>query len=459
VISGAVLAGLAWYNLSGAARAARAEARATRKAVRTHHRVHEGTGALRAAAVADAAFAPEAVARAVGRFVAPSHRSDRVPRVTAPARLRVRYTLLVDASVRRRAVVLGLAGSAALGAGPLSGAGAAGPLPPLMGPSLIGPTRLRLIVGDTPPAIFNVDAGSAATVRGVVAGPETKVGELVVGVAAAPGGADVTVFTGSNYVEYFVSGDGSAHRITALPGNAIAARHPGQTWTLSSSRGGCTLRLVPGTHAAIHAPCGALVLDSPVGLVISAAGYALVVDPSTGRVRRRIHATGQLEPINATDGSYLLQVSGSSQSSPGKLALIDLATGTRRHLRWPSILPWVQRIAVEPHGPLVAVGFVSPAYPGPQQANDIWLLNPATATFTHLPGFPAQESVKFSGMAWTSDDRLVIVAESIASIAKNTTRSVLGVWRPGEKTLPLRNVPALASGGAGGYSEFVALTS
>lgn len=70
VLSGAVLAGLAWYNLTGAARATRAEARATRKVVRTHYRVHEGAGALGEAAEADAAFAPEAVARSVDRFVA-----------------------------------------------------------------------------------------------------------------------------------------------------------------------------------------------------------------------------------------------------------------------------------------------------------------------------------------------------------------------------------------------------
>lgn len=70
MLTGAVLAGIAWYNLSGAARTARAEARATRKAVRTHKRVHEGAGALLAAADADAAFEPAAMAGAVEQFVA-----------------------------------------------------------------------------------------------------------------------------------------------------------------------------------------------------------------------------------------------------------------------------------------------------------------------------------------------------------------------------------------------------
>lgn len=340
------------------------------------------------------------------------------------------------------------------GVGWLDGARAAGPLPPLTGPPLTGATHLHLIVGDTPPVIFDVDAGTTMTVQGVVPGPATKTEQpQVESIVPAPGGAYVTVFNGSTYADYFISVDGAARR-AARATNAIPARNSDAVWTLTSSHGSCMLRLAPGSRPAVPAPCGALELDSPAGLVITNAAYALVVDPSTGRVRRRIHATGQLDPISASSGGFLLEVSGnSSQSVPGKLALINLATGTQQRLRWPSILPWVQRIAVEPHGPLVAVGFVSPAYPGPQQANDVWLLNPTTATFTHLPGFPAQESVKVSGMAWTGDDQLVLVAESIASIAQNTTRAVLGVWQPGQTTLPLRSVPTLAN--SGGYSEFV----
>jgi hypothetical protein len=70
---------------------------------------------------------------------------------------------------------------------------------------------------------------------------------------------------------------------------------------------------------------------------------------------------------------------------------------------------------------------------------------------THLPGFPAQESIKTSGIAWTSDDHLVVVAESNTD---TSTRVVLGIWRAGQTTLPLRTIPTLA----GGYDQFAPLS-
>jgi hypothetical protein len=205
------------------------------------------------------------------------------------------------------------------------------------------------------------------------------------------------------------------------------------------------LRLVPSVGAAARAPCGSLQLDTADGLVITSPPYVLVVDGSTGKVLRRVRVPGQVEPIN---GTYVLENSRPSTDVPGQLTLVNLTTGTRRSLRWPSILPTVQRIAVEPHGPLVAIGFVSVAYPGPQQADDTWLLNTTSGTFTHLPGFPAQESIKASGIAWTSNDHLVVVAESSTD---TSTRVVLGIWRAGQTTLPLHIIPTLA----GGYNQFV----
>ena len=86
----------------------------------------------------------------------------------------------------------------------------------------------------------------------------------------------------------------------------------------------------------------------------------------------------------------------------------------------------------QPHGTLVAVGFADPP-PGPAQALDLWILDTATGKFTHLPGFPAQVRLKFSYVAWTRDDRLVMLLEGGG-------RTVLAVWTPGSKQLPLREV-------------------
>jgi hypothetical protein len=98
----------------------------------------------------------------------------------------------------------------------------------------------------------------------------------------------------------------------------------------------------------------------------------------------------------------------------------------------------------EPDGSLVAVEFADPSYGG-SQAGDVWLLNLRTGAFTHVPGFPILEHLKFSDIAWTSDHRLVVVAQG-------NTRTAIGVWQPGSTQLRVRTVPQLA-----GYSQFVAV--
>jgi hypothetical protein len=78
-------------------------------------------------------------------------------------------------------------------------------------------------------------------------------------------------------------------------------------------------------------------------------------------------------------------------------------------------------------------------------AEDIWMLDTNTGDFTHLPGYPAQVDIKASDIAWTSDNGLVIIAHGGG-------RSVLGIWKRGQATLPLRTLPA-----TNGYRPFVPL--
>jgi hypothetical protein len=125
---------------------------------------------------------------------------------------------------------------------------------------------------------------------------------------------------------------------------------------------------------------------------------------------------------------------GADGGRPGKLSLINLISGHRRQLVWPSYFHSIIRIVPQPHGPLVAVDFGSPAYPGPAQAEDVWMLDTLTGVFTHLAGYPAQVDIKFSDIAWTADERLVIIAQGGG-------RTVLGLWKPGQATLRLRALP------------------
>ena len=74
---------------------------------------------------------------------------------------------------------------------------------------------------------------------------------------------------------------------------------------------------------------------------------------------------------------------------PGEgLTLVDRASWRQRRLRWPSVLPELDGAIAEPHGPFVAIGFADPAYGGPPQAEDLFLLDTRTGALTHVPGFP-----------------------------------------------------------------------
>jgi hypothetical protein len=196
----------------------------------------------------------------------------------------------------------------------------------------------------------------------------------------------------------------------------------------------------------VRVPCGDLVRDTGAGVILAAGNGGpgeRLVNPLTGSVRARV--SGSLWPIHGdlVLESYGLQPGGPVGSQFGHLSLVNLVSGDRLQLAWPSYFGGLIRVAVEPHGSLVAIDFGSPAYPGPAQAEDFWMLDTATGKFTHMPGYPAQVDIKFSNIVWTNDDRLVIVAQGGG-------RTVVGIWKPRETMLTLRTLPTLH-----GYNSFV----
>jgi len=125
------------------------------------------------------------------------------------------------------------------------------------------------------------------------------------------------------------------------------------------------------------------------------------------------------------------------------VALVDHRSSVHLRLRWPSILGGIGGVLAQPGGPFLALTFADPAYPGPQQAEDLFLLDSRTGALTHVPGFPAQIDLKFSSMSWTDDGRLVMLLQ-----AAGTTS--VGVYRPGDRAVSPRRVrlPVRNSGSA-----------
>lgn len=138
-----------------------------------------------------------------------------------------------------------------------------------------------------------------------------------------------------------------------------------------------------------------------------------------------------------------------ARAAGGQLVFVDRRSWRRRRVPWKSILGYLEGPLVQPHGPYVAIGFADPAYPGPQQAEDVFLLNRRTGTLTHVPGFPAQIRLKFSSMAWADDGRLVMLLSD-----DRGTR--IGTYRPGDRSVALRHIE-LPAGSDGG--QFVPIVS
>jgi hypothetical protein len=346
------------------------------------------------------------------------------------------------------------------------------PLPRLAGPVLSGPTHLRIVGGGNwgPPSIVDVDRGTIRAVRGLGVPRASTLWGPRVALAPAPGGVMAVVYRQAcqrcarSQTEFLIGADGSVRRLATLPlGNGPMEPDPARgltaTWVLTWFHAGrCTLQLVPAARPAVHVPCGGLAADTSAGVWIATGHREVIVDPVSGRIRAQLAMTppaypeimpgDQLYPLY---GDLALENSAQTLGGPlgtefGRLRLVHLIGGTTRRLAWPSYFGNIIRVVPEPHGPLVAVDFGSPAYPGPAQAEDVWMLDTTTGAFTHLPAYPAQVDIKFSTVAWTRDNRLVIIAQGGG-------RTVLGLWRPGQATLHLRGLPNRPSG----YSSSVPL--
>lgn len=330
----------------------------------------------------------------------------------------------------------------------------------LVGAPLHKPTHLRLIVsGNTPRvSIVNVDSGRVSTVRGLGLPHRYSLrGPMIWSLTPAPGGALAIIWRQScgqclTLTSFQIATRGLARRTSTV----TVKRHQQATqatgsrtgiWVLTRLRSGrCTLKLVPGSRPAVASPCGTLNADTTAGLVLQRGGEATLVDPWTGHVRDRfaIGSGGQFDPLG--HDMALIGSSIGDGASSYTLTLANLSTGARTRLRWPSSLHFGYSVIPDPHAPLVAINFGDPADPGPRQASDLWLLDTRTGKLTHVPGYPIFEDLKFSGVAWTVDGRLLIAAQGRGHTS-------LAVYRPGSAQLQVGQVPRLS-----GYLGLVPLT-
>jgi hypothetical protein len=344
----------------------------------------------------------------------------------------------------------------------------AGSPEPLGGAPLAAGTPLRLLVSENGGTVHLLDVARrrAHTLAGLTvpsaAGPQVTL-------AARAGGALATVdryrcarcrgraMYPDRRSTYAVSASGAVRRLHSITlayhDEAIPARGSTAAWVLHwPHRGPCSLRLAPG-GAPVRVPCGNLTADTSLGVWLWNANVLMIVDAASGHVRMRIRSDLAITPLR---GDLVLE--STAGAYPHHLALVNLLTGARRPLLWPSPLGFGYAVLPAPHGPLVAVDFADPAYPPPHgqqtnQAADLWILDTASASFTHVPGFPVLEYLKSSGIAWTPNGRLVVAAQSGGDAEPSRTHTTIGLWRPGQRAIHVATAPSL-----GGYTGLVALT-
>jgi hypothetical protein len=343
-------------------------------------------------------------------------------------------------------VVASIVGLAAVAAS----TGAASSVPgPLAGVPLRGKTHLRLLVANIPPFVLDVDTGRRTRVTGLKPGRHSVLSVQAVGQDAIVWLDRANSRTSGLRAAIYVVRHGTTKATWLARASSVAPAADGLAVWLKSylDASHCTLReigLDGGEETSPRPiPCSTQLVDSGSGAFL--VDGTSVVDPGTGETV--LHVGN----FWAVAGDFAVTM---DSYNPGPITLTDLRSGERWWLRYPSRIGGQggsDEAAVHPNGRLVALSFADPAYQlSGTQVTDVWLLDLATRQLRQLPDMPAAVHLKFTSMRWTSDGRLVLLAET-------EKRSVVVVWRPGRTRIRVRPVPLPTRNS--GSDSFVAWTT
>jgi len=313
---------------------------------------------------------------------------------------------------------------------------------PLRGVPLQGPTGLRLLISGEPvPIILDVDQGTIQPITGLPTDNGRlvrieAVGEDAIVVSERPRPVNDPL----RVVDVFwLRHGGTVATRLGVGADAAASTDGRDVWLLSyqdKAKLRCILSQValdgrqrrPGRPMACQTR---LFEEVPAGLLID-DGSALVNPDGVVRLDDRY-----TEPAG---GNFVLR--GAEAGEP--IMLADLRGDTRWRLDRPSRVDGPQTgmdlVRGRPDGRLAVVGFGDPADPGPEQALDVWLLDLTTRRWQQLPDMPARVALKATDMRWTVGGRLVTLAELVEGEANDQSTVVVGVWRPGEPRIAVRQV-------------------
>ncbi len=296
------------------------------------------------------------------------------------------------------------------------------PIEFLDGDQLEGPTGLVLLVDDS---IIDIDAGTEVRVTGLPDGEEftfwsVSAGrEAVVYVSCTECEQEPEVFS-------LDRGSKSAERIAVgFPAPGI-----GGVWVkrfVSGTRCALSKVSLDGTTLKAEKP-----IDCDLRLV-GETGLGLVVwsDPSVGAVLD----VDDLQPV--FESGFIYAVVGDrvlSKDGDGFL-MTNQQTGEQTRIASPTDIGSPSFETISPDGRYVSILFADPAWPGPRQRLDVWVLDMNTLEWTRLPSMPVAAGLKATGVKWAPDGRLVILGWF------DEVGSAVVTWSPGDSRLSVREIP------------------
>jgi hypothetical protein len=302
---------------------------------------------------------------------------------------------------------------------------------PLRGVPLAGSTGLRLLIANVPPLLLDVDSGRTTRISGLKVRGHAVLSVLAVGKDAIVWLDRLVPARKVPRAEIYVVRHGTTSATRLATAWEVAPAVDGAAVWLKGYKDArhCTLREVALNGRQRRSPrpvsCSSRLVDVGAGALLVQAGS--VVDPQTGRTLLRARRAW------AMAGHFVLTVA----DSQGQLTLTELRTRERWRFRYPSQIGGqggTDEAAAQQNGEFVALSFSDPAYQlSGMQVTDVWLLDTRSRRLQQLPDMPAAVSLKFTSMSWTSDGRLVILAQT-------AQRDVVAVWGPGEKRIAVRRV-------------------
>ncbi|MFI6907572.1 hypothetical protein ACIBKY_40365 [Nonomuraea sp. NPDC050394] len=342
------------------------------------------------------------------------------------------------------AVVAGCTASGTAVPSPTAFARGDRPMAPLAGGPLTG-SGLRLLVTGDRAYLLEVDSGRRTAIEGLPSGRQYwgfVAGRRTVVAAVKPGRRD----PGRFHVL-----DGVRARPLADGVWAFASRDGRGVWVTRTAGSRCELRefTFAGTASRPGFPVGcdeAPFADSELGLLANRNdGTMAVLSRDGGRPLSVSRDEPGWQVLGTTRRPAVALVRSVGAGGRESLALLDPATRRATPVGSPATEGRSVVAVPDPAGRLLAVRFGDPAFPGPRQYLDVWVLEIGTLRWTRLPSMPVPASIKTASMAWTPDGRLVLTGDYVMTDkvypAESDYASMVVDWRPGERALRVRRLP------------------